>query len=61
MGPLSETEEEEEEEEEEWFEITCPKDAVAGVVITITVGGDELELEIPEGVVAGETFSYRIE
>ena len=26
-----------------------------------TVGGDELELEIPEGVVAGETFSYRIE
>ena len=32
------------------------------VVFTIVDGdGDELELEIPEGVVAGETFFYRIE
>ena len=65
FGPLSETEEEEEEEEEEgleWFEITCPEDAGAGDVMTIVDGdGDKLELEIPEGVVPGETFSYRIE
>ena len=63
LGPLSETEEEEEEEEGlEWFEITCPEDAGAGDVMTIVDGdGDKLELEIPEGVVPGETFSYRIE
>ena len=44
------------------FEITCPEDAGAGDVMTIVDGdGDKLELEIPEGVVPGETFSYRIE
>ena len=42
------------------LEVTCPPGAKPGDVLSLEIDGEEVEVEVPEGVASGETFEIQL-